>query len=157
VTVFNHFPTKEDLFFDRSDEAADLLREAVRDRPTGTDVLASLQAMAIHLFEERQPLSGVDPRSEGFFRTVAASPALVSRARVIAADLQRTLAEQLSRDGSFDGDADLLAAFFVGGYATVMVGTARRLLEGAAPDSVLDGHAKRLQHLFTALHGAFPS
>jgi AcrR family transcriptional regulator len=156
VTVFNHFPTKEDLFFDRSDEAADLLHDAVHDRATGTDVLAALRAMATRLFEERQPLSGVDPRSEGFFRTVAGSPALTSRARVIAAELQRTLADELERDEAFAGDADLLAAFFIGGYATVLVGTARRLLDGAAPDSVLDGHAQRLDHLFAALRGAFP-
>ncbi|HXR45446.1 MAG TPA: helix-turn-helix domain-containing protein, partial [Pseudolysinimonas sp.] len=30
VTVFNHFPRKEDLFLDRTDDAVQLLRSAVR-------------------------------------------------------------------------------------------------------------------------------
>lgn len=156
VTVFNHFPTKEALFFDRSGEAAELLHAAIRDRAPGTDVLSALQSLAFELFEERAPLSGVDPRSEPFFRTVADSPALLGRARVIAADLQRMLVEELEQDESFTGDAVLLAAFFVSGFATVMVGTARRLLDGAAPDSVLEEHEQRLERLFTALRGAFP-
>jgi AcrR family transcriptional regulator len=157
VTVFNHFPTKEALFFDRSGEAAELLHAAVHDRAPGTDVLSALQELALGLFEERAPLSGVDPRSEQFFRTVAESPALVGRARVIAADLQRMLTAELEQDEAFDGDAVLLAAFFVTGFSTVLVATARRLLDGAEPDSILEDHAARLDRLFTALRGAFPA
>jgi AcrR family transcriptional regulator len=156
VTVFNHFPTKEALFFDRSGEAADLLRAAVRDRVPGTDALAALQALASDLYEERAPLSGVDPRSEPFFRTVAESPALVGRAREIQSNLQRALVEELEQDEAFTGDAALLAAFFVSGFATVMVGTARRLLAGEEPDALLTDHEQRLGALFTALRGAFP-
>ena len=156
VTVFNHFPTKEDLFFDRSDEAVELFRGAIRDRAEGTDALTALRELSFGLFEDREPFSGVDPRSAPFFRTVAASPALISRARTFAADLQRNLVEQLHEDVAFTGDATLVAAFFVNGYATVMVGTARRLLDGEDPDALLDDHAERLEHLFTALHGAFP-
>lgn len=157
VTVFNHFPTKEALFFDRSGEAAELLHAAVHDRAPGTDVLNALQALAVGLFEERAPLSGVDPRSDQFFRTVAESPTLVARVRVIGADLQRILAEELERDEAFTGDSVLLAAFFIAGMATVMVASARRLLGGADPDSILDDHAERLDRLFTALRGAFPA
>src|SRR6195952_4057807 len=76
VTVFNHFPRKEDLFLDRTSDAIELLRAAVRDRPAGVNVLASLQSESLRLFEERHPLSGVDERSAGFFRTVAGSPSL---------------------------------------------------------------------------------
>ena len=39
VTVFNHFPRKEDLFLDRTADAIELLRTAVRDRVPGTDVV----------------------------------------------------------------------------------------------------------------------
>lgn len=157
VTVFNHFPTKEDLFFDRTDEAKELFRAAIHDRAEGTDPLTALHELSIGLFEDRDPVSGVDPRSEPFFRTVAASPSLATRARTIAADLQRVLAEELERDDAFAGDAGLLATFFVGGYATVMVGTATRLLAGEAPEVLLDDHAERLDHLFTALRAAFPA
>ena len=151
VTVFNHFPRKEDLFLDRTSDAVDFLRTAVRDRVSGVDVLESLRAESVRLFDERHPLSGVDERSAPFFRTVAESPALVARAREITSELQRTLAEELERDPSFDGDGPLLAALFLAGYSSVMVGTATRLLNGETYAVVVDDHRSRLDRLFDAL------
>jgi AcrR family transcriptional regulator len=126
VTVFNHFPRKEDLFLDREADAVDILRAAVRERGPGVDVSASLRNAAIRLFNARHPLSGVNDRSIPFFRTVAGSTGLIARAREIAADLQRVLTEELEQDPDFAGDGGLLAAFFIAGYSTVMVETARR-------------------------------
>jgi AcrR family transcriptional regulator len=151
VTVFNHFPRKEDLLLDRAVDAIELLRSAVRDRAPGLDVLASLRNTTVHLVDARHPLSGLDDRSVPFFRTVAASPALVARAREIASDLQRTLAEELERDPTFEGDGTLLAAFFIAGYSTVMVETARRRIAGEPPSAVANDHRARLERLFDAL------
>ena len=151
VTVFNHFPRKEDLFLDRGGDAIELLRSTLRDRATGVAVTDALRSMTTRLVDEANPLSGVDPRSVPFFRTVAASPALVARAREIAADLQRILTEELDRDPVFEGDGALLAAFFVAGYAAVLVETARRLIAGASSDSVLGDHRVRFERLFDAL------
>jgi AcrR family transcriptional regulator len=151
VTVFKHFPRKEDLFLDRTDDAVELLRSAVRDRASDIDALTSLQQMAVRLFDERQPLSGVDERSQPFFATVAASSALVARAREIVAELQQVLTEELERDPGFDGDAALLAAFFIAGYSAVVVETARRVLAGDARSAVVDDHRARLERLFDAL------
>jgi AcrR family transcriptional regulator len=155
VTVFNHFPRKEDLFLDRTSDAIDLLRSAVRDRDAGATVLSSLRDTSIRLFDERHPLSGVDERSTPFFRTVADSPALVARAREILAELQRTLADELERDPAFEGDALLLATLFLAGYASVLVGTARRLMAGESPGSMLDDHRARLERLFDTLGSGF--
>jgi AcrR family transcriptional regulator len=151
VTVFNHFPSKEDLFLDRVDDAVELLRTAVRDRGPGVDVLASLRAITLELVDDRQPLSGVDQRSVPFFRTVASSPALVARARAIAAYLRQTLADELQLDGTFDGDAKLFAAFFIAGYSTVLVETALRLMGGEAQDPLLADHRARFERFFDAL------
>jgi AcrR family transcriptional regulator len=151
VTVFNHFPRKEDLFLDRTDDAAEFLRKAVRNRAPGLDVLESLRIESERLFDERHPLSGVDPRSTPFYRTVAESPALVSRAREIASELQGILAKELARDPSFDGDAALFAALFIAGIASLFVETSRRLLSGDEPDAVTGQHGARLSRLFDAL------
>ncbi|WIE55012.1 TetR/AcrR family transcriptional regulator [Curtobacterium sp. MCBD17_003] len=151
VTVFNHFPRKEDLFLDRSLDAAELLRAAVRSRPAGTDVLAALHAVALRLVDERHPLSGLDDRSGPFFRTVAESSALVARAREIGAELQRTLEDAVRDDGGFDGDPTLLAALVVAGYATVLVVTARQVIAGTPADALVDDHRARLGRLFDAL------
>ncbi len=157
VTVFNHFPRKEDLFLDRTADAIELLRSAVRDRPSGMDVLESLREMSVRLFDARHPLSGVDERSAPFFRTVAESPALVARAREILSELQGILAEELERDPAFEGDGPLLAALFLAGYSSALVQTARRLIAGEAPSAVLDDHHGRLDRLFDALrNGVVP-
>ncbi|MBT2233607.1 hypothetical protein [Nonomuraea sp. NEAU-A123] len=45
----------------------------------------------------------------------------------------------------------MLAAFFIAGFGTVMVETARRLIAGEPPSAVVDGHRARLERLFDAL------
>ena len=154
VTVFNHFPRKEDLFLDRSDEAIALVRSAIRDRAPGLDTLAALGDLAFRLFDERHSFSGLDPRSAQFFRTIVGSPSLIARAREIAAELQGALAADLERDEGFSGDAPLLAALFVAGYSAVMITTAGRGIAGEPVDSLIDDHGVRLKRLFESLrHG----
>ena len=151
VTVFNHFPTKEALFLDRVDDAVEFLHAAVRDRAADTAVIDSLRSGTLLLVEERHPLSGVDERSIPFFRTVAESPALVARAREIAAELQRTLVVELERDATFGGDATLLSAFFIAGYSSVLTETGRRAIAGEPLDAILPDHRARFERLFAAL------
>ena len=155
VTVFNHFPRKEDLFLDRTEDAIELLRSAVRERNPETDVLTALRDQSFGLFDARHPLSGVDERSAPFFRTVADSPALVARAREIGAELQRILADELAEDAYFTGDAHLLAALFLAGYSSVLVETARRVIAGESINAVKDDHRLRLERLFAALRNGF--
>ncbi|MDM4761836.1 TetR/AcrR family transcriptional regulator [Galbitalea sp. SE-J8] len=151
VTVFNHFPRKEDLFLDRQDDAVDLLREAVADRPDDVDALESLRRAVLRMFDERHPLSGVDERSAPFFRTVADSPALIARAREIAAELQAELEDALAGDPAFAGDPALFAALFLAGYAALLVGTAKRMLAGDDHAGVVAAHRERIDALFGAL------
>jgi AcrR family transcriptional regulator len=153
VTVFKHFPRKEDLYLDRADDAVEVLRAAVRERAAGIDVLASLHAVTVGLLEARHVLAGLDERSVPFFRTVAASPALIARAREISADLQHALVHELDRDEAFTGNAALFAAFFIAGYSTVLVDTARRRLAGESVAAVAEDHRARLEELFDALRG----
>jgi AcrR family transcriptional regulator len=150
VTVFNHFPRKEDLFLDRVDDATEFLRAAVRDRAAGVDVLDSLREMTFRLADDAHPLSGLNERSVSFFRTVAGSPALIARARELGADLQQTLTEELTQ--TFEGDAPLVAAFFIAGYSTILVETARRRTAEEPAATVEANHRTRLNQLFTLLH-----
>lgn len=151
VTVFKHFPRKEDLLFDREEDAVEILRGAVRDRSPGVDVLESLRRVAFRLLDDRHALSGIKDGSIPFFRTVAASPALIARAREIAAEMERTLRDLLEDDEEFDGDAALFAALVIAGYVAVLTATARRVIEEGAPDPVIEDHRARLTRLFDAL------
>lgn len=151
VTVFKHFPRKEDLLFDREEDAVEILRTAVRDRPDGVDVLASLRDVAFRLLDDRHALSGVKEGSIPFFQTVAASPALIARAREIAAELEQALADEVARDAEFADEAPLFAALVIAGYATVLTGTARRVIAEGSPEAVVADHRARLERLFDAL------
>src|SRR4051812_1442091 len=55
-TVFNYFPTKEDLFFDRAEELMEGLLATVRERPEGTTIAAALHAL---LSDNRVPFPGI--------------------------------------------------------------------------------------------------
>jgi AcrR family transcriptional regulator len=151
VTVFKHFPRKEDLLYDRVDDAVEILRSAVRERAPGADVLTSLRDVSFRLVDDRHALSGVKDGSIPFYRTVSRSPALIARAREIASELEQTLVELLDDDADFGGDATLFAALVIAGYATVLTGTARRVIEEGSPGPVVDNHRERLGALFDAL------
>lgn len=156
VTVFNHFPRKEDLLLDRTDDAVSLLREAVAARPDDVDPLAALRAAALRVLDDRLPLSGLADGAVPFFRTVAASPALLARTREIVAELQEVLRAALEEDPRFDGDGVLLSAFVIGGYATVFVESARRLMAGEEREAVAAHHRRRVERLFDAVRAGVP-
>jgi len=151
VTVFKHFPRKEDLLFDREEDAVDILRAAVRDRDPGVDALTSLREAAFRLVDDRHALSALKQGSIPFFRTVAGSSALIARAREIGAELQQALADELDADERFGGDPALFAALVIAGYTAVMTETARRVIDEGAPEPVIDDHRARLGRLVDAL------
>jgi len=155
VTVFNHFPRKEDLFLDRADEVVELLRSTVRGRAAGITPVESLRGLAFGLADQLHSFSGLDPRAAPFFRTIAASPALIARAREIGAGFQRALTDELRRDASFEGDSILLGALFLAGYSAVLVETARQQMAGEASVELVADHRLRLEKLFDALENGF--
>src|SRR5471032_413376 len=52
MTVFNHFPRKEDMFFDRDEEARELLRDALRKRNPGISPIEAYRLLAHRLIAE---------------------------------------------------------------------------------------------------------
>jgi AcrR family transcriptional regulator len=96
MTVFNHFPRKEDMFFDREDEARDLLLGAVHTREPGVGPISALQRLAHRLVAQNSPAIRFFDGSRRFVETVAGSDALKSRARAIRDDLALALARALA-------------------------------------------------------------
>jgi AcrR family transcriptional regulator len=157
VTVFKYFPKKEDLFFDRSGEIAQLLLAAVTPQAAAGGIRVALRDLLLRLVDERHPISGVDERSVSFFRTVAQSPTLIARARQIAADVQAALTLELEAAG-VGGDAALTAAFFIAGYARILSETATDLINGEPHDQLTERHRRRIERLLSALSdGVLPS
>jgi AcrR family transcriptional regulator len=122
-TVFNYFPSKEDLFFDRADEVVDALAAAIVDRPAGTTIV---QALHDQLADRCVPFNpdgwsflNNTNNYEGFRRFLAteeASPALRTRRLAISelwtARLAQLIAHQL-RLAPGDPRAMSLASFAV--------------------------------------------
>lgn len=154
VTVFNHFPRKEDLFLDRSEEAENLLRAAVDDRPGAAAAIDALEETLVALVDARHPLSGLHEDSLSFFRTVAASQSLTDRVRHLLAELELALARGLAGNTTPDLDSLLLAAFFTAGYAAVFRHTAQQRLAGATADRAETELRDALDRLFAALRDA---
>ena len=157
VTVFAHFPRKEDLLLDRGPEALTLVRAAVRDRPPGVGPVQALRALAVNLAGERHPLSGLTAGSRPFLRTVAASPELISRARELLDELEQDLGALLASElaGAGDAaDARLLAALIIAAYRSVVTETVRQIMKGDPLPGVAAGHRRRLDAAFDVLETA---
>ena len=94
MTVFNYFPRKEDLFFDRQEALQALLVELAHRRP----LVPALRATLLQLVEERSPYSGVRENLHQFWQVVWDSPALLARAREMNEEAQDAMAEVLAAD-----------------------------------------------------------
>src|SRR6266487_4314833 len=83
-TVFNYFPTKEDLFYWRLEQFEEDLLEAIRERTPGESILA---AFGRFVLTRRGLLAQQDPdaveRLAELTRMIMESPALLARERQI--------------------------------------------------------------------------
>ena len=96
MTVFNHFPRKEDMFFDRDEEAREILREALRQRDPRVAPIETLRRLAHRLAAEQSPLVRFTAASRRYIKTVEGSDTLQARARAIRDELTQVVAVALS-------------------------------------------------------------
>ncbi len=94
-TVFNHFSTKEDLFFEGQTPWLDGPADAVRRREASVPALVALRG---YLVEEvsRLVASFVCPDRRAYVATVNASDALRARERELVHEAERRLSEALA-------------------------------------------------------------
>jgi AcrR family transcriptional regulator len=92
-TVFNHFPTKEDLFFDETGWWAGPA-QAIRDAPPDANPITVLEQQYLSVVRGRLQSGHLATWLE-FSRTTAESPALLARRRQIAEEMEDTLAAAL--------------------------------------------------------------
>ncbi len=103
VTVFNYFPTKEDLFYGGMEFFEEQLIESVRNRPKGDSAVKAFR---------RRLLVGADrletkPSAEAILKAaqlVSASPSLVAREREIVGRFTARLAELLAQETGADAE-----------------------------------------------------
>jgi len=105
ATVFNYFPTKEDLVYGRLEEFEAALVRTVRERAPDRSVIAAISGF---LLEQRGLLGAGDSESHARLvtvnRIIAASPALLARERQIYDRYTRTLAALIAEQRGVDSD-----------------------------------------------------
>jgi AcrR family transcriptional regulator len=134
-TVFNYFPTKEDLVYWRLQSFEDELLATIRDREPGEPALAAFRRF---LLAERGLLGKQDPQAReelaALTRMITESPALLAREEQIFAGYSASLAALLADETGADA-ADLrpsVAANAMMGVHRALVHHARgRVVEGA--------------------------
>ena len=138
-TVFNYFSRKEDLVFDREEDGRVLVREALAGRGARPPVV-TFQRLMRTLLETGHPLFVISDRTAGFWRMVADSPSLTTRARelqvTLAEDLAVMLADAVKRPRT-DPDARLAASMLM---ATLVVAYGEALAafrQGRQPEAAL--------------------
>ncbi len=124
MTVFNHFPRKEDLFFDRDEEGRALVRDAVRARAPGVAPLEALRQLAHRLIAEKSPAVEFSARSQSFVTAIEGSESLKARARQIRDEFARLVAQELcdaTGRAQGDGDAQLAANLLLATWTVAFV------------------------------------
>src|SRR3954465_11028537 len=103
ATVFNYFPTKEDLFYSRLEAFEERLLAAIRDRSAGESVLAAFAAFLLGqggVLAVNAP--GGDEEATAQIQTVTRviteSPALLARERQVFDRYAQTLAALIAEE-----------------------------------------------------------
>ncbi len=155
MTVFNYFPRKEDLFFDRTGDARELLRAALENRGRRSP-LAALRTRVHELVAEGHPVTRVNREVAASWKVVADSPVLRARAFDLLTELEESLARMLAESvDAPTGDplARLLAATLLGTWR-VAFGEALRRHRSAPVATVRGDFLALVDRGFAAASGA---
>jgi AcrR family transcriptional regulator len=140
ATVFNYFPTKEDLFYERLEAFEARLMEAVATRAAGESVLAAFRR---HLLSSGGLLAQVEAgdaqaleRLRTVHRLIADSPSLLAREQQAMTRTADTLAALLAAETGARADdlrPQAAANALVGVQRAIVDYTRRRVLDDDEP------------------------
>ena len=125
ATVFNYFPSKEDLVFSGLERFEDELLATIRDRPSSETILA---AFAGFVLTARGFLASRDERAAQrlleISRMIASSPALLAREQQIFARYTASLTRLIAQETATSADDPRPAV-----AANALIGVHRTLIE----------------------------
>jgi AcrR family transcriptional regulator len=136
ATLFNYFPTKEDLFYSGLEAFGDRLIDAVRQRPAGEPALVSVRSFLLQTGGQLAQIAAGDrealERARTTARVIAASPALRARERQAIAGIAAELAAVLSDDPVTRAIANAL----MGVHSALVEYARNRLLANDRPEAI---------------------
>jgi AcrR family transcriptional regulator len=150
-TVFNYFPTKEDVFFDETPARLAALAAAVRERAPGESVVS-----ALHALQARTANRFASPGFATFARIIEESPALQVKELQVMAQFAETLGEMLRAElGLPELDAQIVANALVGVHWQVFRNARRAALEGRHGPAAAKRLRAELDRAYALLEGGF--
>jgi AcrR family transcriptional regulator len=125
-TVFNYFPTKEDLFYSRLEQFEEELLTAIRERKSGQSVIGAFREF---ITRQRGALQIADDaeatkRMRAVNRVITESPALLAREQQVFARYTESLAKLIAEETRAAADA---AEPWV--VANALIGVHRNLID----------------------------
>jgi AcrR family transcriptional regulator len=150
ATVFNYFPTKEDIFYNRLEAFEDDLVSSIRDRRPGESVL---EAFGRFITTPRGLLASRDPeeteRLARITRVIVESPALLAREQQIYADYIAALAAVLAAETGASTDAMepwAVARTLIGIHQTAVDFSRSQILAGTRNPALARRVRRGIQH-----------
>ncbi|MFL6094835.1 MAG: TetR/AcrR family transcriptional regulator [Blastococcus sp.] len=170
-TVFNHFATKEELFFDGRASWVDGPAQAVRSRQPGVPPLTALRAHLVDVVAER--IGGHRcPERRRTIATLEASDALRAHERLLMHEAEVRLRHALLETWASEGTTSppdpepaalLIAAVWVAAAGSLVLGQRPSLTAGADPEvtaatttDLADRVLRQLELGANAVHGRTP-
>ena len=125
-TVFNYFPTKEDLFFDEVPKREALLVAAIRERESGESILAAFRRLQV-----RECARLCSPGFANFARVIEESPALRAKELEVMAGFALVLTGAIQNElGIDERDARIAAGLLISVHRQVFQAARRQALAG---------------------------
>ncbi|MER6300404.1 TetR family transcriptional regulator [Kitasatospora sp. NPDC001539] len=153
MTVFNYFPTKEDLVMGPMEQHLDEPVRVVRDRAPGTSAVAALREHFLVALARHDPATGLndDQVVLDVIRLIHATPALAMRAGAAFDQRAQSLlaAELLTQDPAHDElTARVAAAQLLAVRLTLIGGNHERMLAGDSAADALPAALDRARRAF---------
>jgi AcrR family transcriptional regulator len=159
MTVFNYFPTKEDIVLHPMEEHVDELARIVSNRRPGESAVAALRRHFLAGLAERDPITGLNDATHirEFRKIMLETPALFRYVLVFRSRRETHLAEALAREtlaGPDDITPRIAANQIAGALDGLVIENSRRLVEGQSADEVYAFAVKAAERAFDLLeHG----
>ena len=160
-TVFNYFPTKEDLFYSRTESFGLELLDAVANRRAGETVLEAFRRFALTprgLLALDDASSGEAARSRAAVRVILESPALQARERQILEGYSASLAERLAEESGAavdDVEPQVVADALIAVHRALLDYVRRRIVAGEPPEALRRDFRAQGRHAFARLGRGF--
>jgi AcrR family transcriptional regulator len=137
MTVFNYFPTKEDIVMAPLEDHVEEFSEAVRARPEGETALAAIRRHWLDRLAARDPVSGLNdsPHVLVMMRLMLRTPALLLKLREYSFRTEAAVVAVLAKETD-QLTAELVAAELGAVRAVLMNRNLEALLAGRSADEL---------------------